>query len=257
MRLIIVTDLDGTLLDHHTYSFQAAKPALDTLKRVGIPLVLATSKTAAEVREIHTSLDLGPTPAIVENGAGYFYPDHADTDGVTAYQRIRAALSALPTELRERFRGFGDMDDSEVAEITGLSCEAAQRARNRSHSEPCLWAGTPQTLDRFKAELSKHGMEARFGGRFLTLSFGRTKADAMRELTETLSAEKTVALGDAPNDTEMLEAADWGFIIRNDTGTTLPPLAGETDGRIRRTAQEGPAGWNDAVLQILEELNLV
>ncbi|MGA0327631.1 MAG: hypothetical protein ACO3OK_11595, partial [Limisphaerales bacterium] len=43
-RWVVVTDLDGSLLDHHTYSFEAALPALSVLKEEGIPLILNTSK---------------------------------------------------------------------------------------------------------------------------------------------------------------------------------------------------------------------
>ena len=30
-KTLVFTDMDGTLLDHHTYSFDAAKPALNAL----------------------------------------------------------------------------------------------------------------------------------------------------------------------------------------------------------------------------------
>ncbi|MFQ5696467.1 MAG: mannosyl-3-phosphoglycerate phosphatase, partial [Terriglobia bacterium] len=48
-RLIVFTDLDATLLDHQTYSWAAAEPALRRLRLLGIPLVFCTSKTRAEV----------------------------------------------------------------------------------------------------------------------------------------------------------------------------------------------------------------
>lgn len=34
---LVFTDLDGTLLDHDTYSWEAARPALDRLKRQQVP----------------------------------------------------------------------------------------------------------------------------------------------------------------------------------------------------------------------------
>ena len=46
---IFFSDLDGTLLDHENYDWSAAKPALSELKRQGLPLILASSKTAAEI----------------------------------------------------------------------------------------------------------------------------------------------------------------------------------------------------------------
>ena len=43
--LLVITDLDGTLLDHATYSWAAATPALDLLRTSEAGLILASSKT--------------------------------------------------------------------------------------------------------------------------------------------------------------------------------------------------------------------
>ena len=61
------TDLDGTLLHPHTYSSDPARPALDTLKRLGIPVVFCTSKTRPEVELWRQRLGV-TDPFIVENG---------------------------------------------------------------------------------------------------------------------------------------------------------------------------------------------
>ena len=63
-----------------------------------------------------------------------------------------------------------------------------------------------------------------------------------------------VALGDAPNDVEMLNAADHGVIVANPHGSELPVLAGERAGRIRRSTKPGPAGWNEMILRLVSEL---
>jgi hypothetical protein len=52
---VVFSDLDGTLLDHETYSFDAARPGLDALKSRGIPLILASSKTRAEMQDLGTA----------------------------------------------------------------------------------------------------------------------------------------------------------------------------------------------------------
>ena len=49
-KTLVFTDMDGTLLDHHTYSFEAAKPALKALEEKDIPVVPTTSKTFAELQ---------------------------------------------------------------------------------------------------------------------------------------------------------------------------------------------------------------
>lgn len=252
MGLAVFTDLDGTLLDHDTYSFAAAQPALNRLIADKIPVVLTSSKTAVEIIALHRQIGLGDAPIIVENGAGIVDPRRGSTDDDGAYRRIRTVLADLPDHTG--FRGFGDMSDDEVAEITGLPLPAAALARQRCHSEPGLWSGGDAALDAFLAALAERGISARRGGRFLTLSLGRTKADAMRDCAARLGATTTIALGDAPNDIEMLQAADFGVIVRNDHAPPLPPLTGETAGRIRRTEDPGPKGWNAAMQDLLNEL---
>lgn len=256
MRLMVFTDLDGTLLDHATYSWHAARPALDRLRALDVPLVLASSKTAAEIAPLHADLRLGSWPAIVENGAALVRPDTAATGQGDGYATLRAALEGLPPDLRQGFQGFGDMGPAQVAALTGLTEAQAARAKARQHSEPGLWIGDDPQRAAFLAALARQGITARSGGRFLTLSHGATKADQMRHLIATHRPDMTLALGDAPNDRELLEAATTGVIVRNDGGPGLPTLPGEADGRIRRTSQEGPAGWNDAVLSILFDLGM-
>lgn len=246
----VFTDLDGTLLDHDTYSFAEAAPALQDLKAHRIPLILASSKTAIEIQALQEALEITDMPAIVENGAGVARPGVVGSAENEAYRALRAALAALPAPLRAGFRGFGDMSPGDIAAITGLPLAQAQAAATRQFSEPGLWSGTDAAKADFLAQLAALGITARAGGRFLTLSFGATKADRLPELAQALGAPVTLALGDAPNDREMIEAADYGVIIRNPHGPGLPPLPGEATGRIIRTQAIGPAGWNEAVLSI-------
>lgn len=254
--LLIFSDLDGTLLDHDSYDWSPARPALARVLRLGGGVVLATSKTAAEVAPLRTEMGLSHWPAIVENGAGVLEPGAEATRDPPEYARLRAALDALPARLRQSFTGFGDIDAEGVARITGLPLASAPLARQRAFSEPGLWSGDAEARTAFIAALAEHGVTARMGGRFLTLSFGRTKADAMAELTDRFAPRHTMALGDAPNDVEMIEAADIGIVIPNPQGTPLPAMIGEAEGRIRRATKPGPAGWNLAVGQVIDDLEL-
>lgn len=256
MGLIVVSDLDGTLLDHDSYSYAEAQDALDALRQASVPLILASSKTAAEVAQLHRSMDLGSSPAIVENGAGIYRPRETNSSSDQDYQSILAVLATLPSDVRDAFRGFGEMSTHDVASLTGLTPEAAALARQRKYSEPGIWTGSKALKDRFQQQLLEQGIHCRHGGRFLTLSHGRTKADALLELQRDLEASIVIALGDAPNDIEMLEVADYGVIVRNDHGPKIPPLRGESDNTIRRTQLPGPQGWNQAVLELLSTLDV-
>ena len=252
LPLLVFSDLDGTLLDHETYRWDAAQEALTALAELGAGVILASSKTVAEISILQAEMGLQGWPAIVENGAGLLREGLDDS----AYQQIRAALGRVPVTLRKFYTGFGDLDAEGVARITGLSQEAAVHAKNRQFSEPGTWSGTEADRTAFLALLAAEGITAREGGRFLTLSFGKTKADQMDALITRYAPHFTAALGDAPNDVEMLQKADLGVVISNPHRPPLPPLEGEENGRIIRTQAAGPAGWNDAVLQLLCDLQL-
>ncbi len=258
---LVFTDLDGTLLDHEDYGWSAALPALSKLRALGVPVVLASSKTAAEIATLRDEMRLSKYPAIVENGAGLLPPGKADAAGEAGmYQRLRKALDDVPPELRRHFEGFGDWDDEEVARRTGLSPTAAAAARKRAFSEPGTWTGSPEERTAFLAALAEAGVTARRGGRFLTLSFGGSKAERMAEVLADFADDEgnspvSVALGDAPNDVEMLNSADFGVIIANPEGAEVPVLAGERAGRIRRSTQPGAAGWNEMMTTLISELS--
>jgi len=254
-RLIVFSDLDGTLLDHESYSWDLARPALDQMRALGIPLVLASSKTAAEIADLRSNLGFEDAPAIVENGAGVLEPGGDTTADRSAHSAICAALSDLDPDLRRCFTGFSDWTIHELAQQTGLSLDQAKSAARRQFSEPGLWQGTPEQRAIFETNLAQNGIFARQGGRYLTLSMGATKADRMAEIVARFAPKPvTMALGDAPNDVEMIRAADHGVVVMNAHGPGLPALEGEAAGRITRTREPGPTGWNTAVLDRIAQL---
>ncbi|MEL6682402.1 MAG: HAD-IIB family hydrolase [Pseudomonadota bacterium] len=252
--LLVFSDLDGTLLDHTTYDWTAAKPALTRLQVLGAPVILATSKTAAETRILQHAMGLDSYPAIVENGAGLI-DRLVSVDQTNSYHKLRKILDTLPNPLRGSFTGFGDMSVEKVMQITGLTENKAKAAKTRDFSEPGLWTGTPAAQTEFIEVLERQGVTARLGGRFLTLSFGTTKKDRMATIADRYPSAVTLALGDAPNDIEMLQAADYGVIVANSHHAPLPTMPGEKTGHITRTTADGPQGWNNAVCAFLDRLH--
>ncbi|MCX8998859.1 HAD-IIB family hydrolase [Rhizobiaceae bacterium BDR2-2] len=248
--IAVFTDLDGTLLDHDTYRFDAALPAIEALKKRSVPLILASSKTEAEMAPIADALGLD-TPMIVENGAGIARLAGSERNA-SAYARIRNLLAALPGS----FVGFGDWDVQAVARETGLPLENARLARQRRFSEPGHWLGTEGEKSAFLGILHDNGLTAVQGGRFFTIMPEGSKADAMARVAASLAESGgepvfTIALGDAPNDLAMLQAADLGIIIANPHHTPLPVTEQERNGSILRSTQAGPAGWNEMILSYL------
>ena len=256
MPLLVFTDLDGTLLSHGDYRWNAAQPALKRLADMGAGVVLASSKTAPEIAVLRHEMGLQGWPAIVENGAGVLEPHAEAVVKRSEYAQLRAEVIKIRANTGAAFRGFGDMQAAEVSALTGLPEPDARRAQQRAFSEPGVWSGPDAAKAAFIAALLTQGVHAREGGRFLTLSFGRTKADQMAQIIAHLAPRHTIALGDAPNDVEMLQAADCGVIIANPHRAPLPELEGEASGRITRSKDAGPQGWNTAILSHLARLNL-
>ena len=252
-KTAIVTDLDGTLLDHHDYGFEPARAVLARLARLEIPVVLASSKTAAEMRKIAADMPgVARWPFICENGAGVVWPGRAASDDEREWQKLRAAMDGLPSELRSHLTGFGDLGAAGIAEVTGLSLAAAARAGQRQFSEPCLWDGDDAALERLQKLLGQAGIMAQRGGRFLTLGTGHTKADRIGELRDALGVTLIVAIGDAPNDRAMIAAADIGVVVPNPNGASPGGFDASQDVRTAHAA--GPTGWAMAVSAILNEI---
>ena len=255
-NLIVFTDLDGTLLDHATYSHAEATPALERLHERAIPLVLASSKTAAEIAPLREKLGFSYCEAIVENGSGILEPHDDGSQSGGTYQRLRQTLDRIPAPLLKQYQGFADWSAEEVSRRTGLPLEDAANAKIRNFSEPGLWLGSEQGRDDFVSAARAAGLTVQQGGRFLTLSFGGNKAERMMEIAgRYANAGKdpfVVALGDAQNDVAMIEQADLGVIIPNPAHKGLPRLEGEATGRIIRATSAGPAGWNEVIMSLLE-----
>jgi mannosyl-3-phosphoglycerate phosphatase len=253
-NLIVFTDLDGTLLDHETYSHAEAEPALSELRDLGIPLILASSKTAAEIIPLRNRLGFSHCEAIVENGSGILEP-HGNQSG-EIYQRLQETLNQIHGPLRQHYQGFADWSADEISSRTSLPLADAANAKIRLFSEPGLWLGSDKERDEFLSAARAAGLTAQQGGRFLTLSFGGNKAQRMMEIVKRHSDPGkpafVVALGDAQNDVAMIEQADLGVIIPNPAHQGLPQLDGEATGEIIRAASAGPAGWNEVIMSLLQ-----
>jgi len=242
---IVITDLDGSLLDHNTYRCDDAYEMLDYLKKSGIPLIIATSKTKAEVDRLRERLGL-IYPFIVENGAAIVTADE-EYPLARPYPELRQWFEAQ----KESFglRGFGDMAVEEIMELTGLDAENAFLAKQREYTEPFV-IDDPFQLKRLEVLANDAGYSVIRGGRFYHLvTAGCDKARAMQKAIELFSPEtarKSIALGDSPNDFAMLLAADQAVLIPHPDGSYA---AFEAPGLIK-APYSGPKGWNAALKAI-------
>lgn len=252
--LMIVTDLDGSLLDHHTYSWQPAEPWLEKIRQHSIPLVFCSSKTASEIIPLQQKLGFSGAPFIAENGA-LVQIDTADGasqrhHGGKDYSEICHCLRRLRQQYQFRFSGFADFSDREVAEITGLTPREAALARRREASESLVWRDSERQFDAFRAQLAAEGLELIQGGRFWSvMASGSGKGAALAWLLRNYPQQRpltTIGLGDGPNDSPMLEKVDYAVVIKGYSKTPVT-LQRQDQQNVYHTSAYGPAGWSEGL----------
>ena len=267
-KFIIFTDLDGTLLDYSTYSFEKALPALDLIRQNAIPLILCSSKTRTEIEYFRKKL-ANSHPFVSENGGGIFIPkkyfdsphaaasypieEEADYDLIRLGARYSDLRNAVKELQREGFEitGFGDMTAKELADMTNMSIDEAVMAKQRDFDEPFIYEGPGHGLSRLLQSINQKGFKYT-QGRFFHILGSSDKGVAVSVLTDlykrTYGDMKTIALGDSPNDIPMLERVDFPVLVQKQDGTHDPQIDMP---KLIRAEGIGPEGWNKAMLEFM------
>lgn len=270
---LIFTDLDGSLLDHHTYSFEPAADRLDQLKKRNVPVIPNTSKTRAELLLLRQALD-NSDPFIVENGAAVYLPANLNLHAASGlllqdgykckpFSRSRRhwldKIDLLAPDLHSKFHGFSTMSVTELVAATGLSHQGAKLAMTREFNEPGTWLGTDSEKKLFIQHLEEMGAVVLEGGRFLHVGGLTDKGSAMQWLVEAYQQQLpdrkilSIALGDSNNDKDMLENADMSVVIKSPVHA-YPEL--KRHRQVYFTVNEGPAGWVEGLDYFLHQLTI-
>ncbi|ULA60911.1 MAG: hypothetical protein LZF60_270239 [Nitrospira sp.] len=272
-RILIFSDLDGSLLDTTTYSYEHASDALAAIAHRGAPLILVSSKTRAEMEPLRGCLG-NHHPFIVENGGAIYIPNGTfpfplegslSRDAYQVFQlgipyaTLRAALKAIRQEMGWRLRGFGDLTLAEVVQLTGMPAGEAQLAMQREYDEPFVMDGQVVAWQDLLAAANRRGLTCTRGGRFYHLMGANDKGIASRRLIEWYrrlvqqegQSLVTVGLGDSLNDLPMLKVVDYPILIQKPNGSYDPDVQLS---RLIRADGVGPVGWNRSLLDLLPTL---
>jgi len=261
---VVFSDLDETLLERKTYSFEKALPALSMLEEKEIPLVLCSSKTKSEMELYRTRLK-NTHPFVVENGGGIYIPENYFEDRYeasdrkdgydvislgTRYEVLRKTIEELRTE-GFMLRGFGDMSPEEVSGLTRLTVEEAVLAKNRDFDEAFIFKGDTDELRRAITNKGLHLTE----GRLFHLIGDNDKGKAVEILKELFIKKYGdavfIALGDSLTDESMLAMVEYPVLIPKEDSSYDERLSVPN---IIKAECPGPEGWNQAVLSLIEKL---
>jgi mannosyl-3-phosphoglycerate phosphatase family protein len=270
-RVVVYSDLDGTLLDHDSYDWAPAAACLTRLRALSIPVIPCTSKTRAEVRVLREAIGL-TGPFIVENGAAVVLPEDtglapadapiADGDAVVSFVAPRAhwlaVIESAYAQVGRVARGFSTLSTAEIAALTGLSEVDAARSAAREYGEPLQWVTDvdPEARAAFVQAIEAAGARVLQGGRFAHVSGAADKGRALRWLQARYKTccgrvPISIAAGDSGNDVAMLEAADLALVVRS---PAHPPVALQRTTGVLVSSALGPAGWSEGITALLEQL---
>lgn len=251
----VVTDLDGTLMDHR-YDWQPAQETLRWLQDRGIPVIPCTSKTADEVRRFRLEADLHD-PYIVENGGAICGESQ---DGIPwelalgmPAQELRPVLRELECLLEEPLQAIDALSEQEASALLGLTGEALQLAARRRWSLPFV-PPSPLGRERLSALATRLGVVVVQGNRMGHLLGAQvSKGLALERLKSHCNAAevRVLALGDSPNDLPLLEAADVAVVVPGADGPHPVFAEALESGRFHLATAPHGAGWSAAVRSLI------
>ena len=265
LLFLVFTDLDGTLLDQ-AYSWEAARPAVQRLIDLGIPLIFTTSKTRAETE--YWRLKTGNQhPFVVENGGTAFVPQGyfpAPVAGAarrnnfevlewgTRYPTLVDALHKASEASACRVQGFHDMTAAQVAVACGLPTDLAELAKQREYDEP-FTVLDPGRIEGLLEAIEYEGLRCTRGGRFWHITGANDKGVAVRAVkrlfAEAFGPATSLGLGDSLNDLPLLKEVELPILISSPQSEELKNLI--PNGMI--TQKSGPEGWNEIILRMISE----
>jgi len=269
VKRVVFTDLDGTLLDRFTYSYEKSLEAIKLLQVKGVPIIFCSAKTKAEQEEYRRELGIGD-PFIVENGGAVFLPQDyfaLPISGASsipgyfvielglAYEEVRKVLKNVEREQGIFIRGFGDMSAEEVSQKTRLSPRCAVLASQRAYDEPFYLEGDSDQVKQVLDNIEKAGLRwTPVGSHYSTV--GHTdKGKAIKILLELFKREfgevETIGVGDSQNDLSMLASVDVPVLVQSaaDEWVAGIDLAG-----IYKVNGIGPEGWSKAIKELFGDL---
>ena len=257
----IVSDVDGTLMDH-SYDLTPAKETIKTLQKLSIPVILCTSKTASEVKVIRKELNL-TDPYIVENGAAIYGESLNKVKGEIIlgkkYEFLHEILNFISKEIDYKLIPLNNLTDQEATQLTGLKGNSLNLMRDRHWSMPFL--NPPIFLEEKINICCKKYEVVVFKGNRMShlLSINSNKGKAINALKKYSNNQNTqiIGLGDSPNDLPLLLSSNIKIVIPGVDGPNLNLLDQLKDLEFTLASEPNGYGWKNEINKLLIKLELI
>ena len=259
--LWVVTDVDGTLMDH-SYDLTPAKETIKKLQKLSIPVILCTSKTASEVRVIRKELNL-KDPYIVENGAAIYGESLRKVNGEIIlgqkYETLENILNFISQEIDFKLVPLNNLSDQEATELTGLKGDSLKLMRDRHWSMPFL--NPPINLEEKINICCKKLKVDIFKGNRMShlLSANSNKGKAINALKKYSGRKdiQIIGLGDSPNDLPLLLNSDVRIVIPGIDGPNLNLLEKLKNFKFTLASEPNGYGWQNEINKLINKLETI
>ena len=269
MQFLIFSDLDGTFLNHKTYSFGKLKEYINELD-LHFEIIFVSSKTYEEIIKIKNKLNIN-YPFIVENGACIFFPlDYFKNKKInlklskyknhlglklTKFDSMKLVNLLKHFKRKYRFSFYNELTDEKIFKITNLNIVDIKLSKLRKFTNPIYWEDSNTKKENFKNELKL--LNTKFsifeGGRFFHVLDNYDKGLALEKFLKIKklwnNSYTTISLGDSENDIPMLELTDFGCIIKTKTNKNLTLKKKN----IFKSDLIAPEGWKESLEYIFNK----
>tara|TARA_Y100000813_G_scaffold13120_1_gene9018 strand:+ start:42 stop:833 length:792 start_codon:yes stop_codon:yes gene_type:complete len=260
-KIVIFTDLDGTLLHNETFKFENIRQYIKNLLSKNISLIPNSSKTKTEILNFCHELE-EELPFIVENGAAIYKMNLVNSDfpekiilSRDKKEILNVFLRKIPKEFISKCKFVLKLKKDEQLKIFGLSEKQLSYASDREFSVPLLFKGNKVEKNNLFRLVSNMGLTMQEGGRVINLSDKVSKSSAMKKVKRIFEKTekqklKIIGVGDNFNDLDMLKNSDIACLVFNEK-FKLDTL---NINNCLVSKKSAPEGWEEVVKMALEKI---
>ena len=264
-QLVVVTDIDDSLLEADARALPDERAACEFLAAHGVPLIINSSRTRAEIERLHERLQL-VTPFISEHGSALFLPPgclpvipERATRTVSGhviefgrpYHEVAEAVRLTSRELGVDIVGFADLTIEDAARELGVTDVEAQLAKLREYTELIrIVDETDSRRSHVFHALRRCGLRCWPTGGHHLVTATRNRADSLLTLKalwrDACGEPRIIGVGNSEDDVTWLKYTDVAVIVQNDRNDVIPRILSKLPTALV-TPRSGRHGWSDAV----------